>query len=257
MSNRQDLPEAMAPPDEITSYYAAPSRRHGAARSLFNRFARHYDLINHIFSLGSGAWYRRTCLRQAGVGPGAVVVDMAVGTGLLARQAQLLMQGRGTLVGVDLSEAMLDRAQKILCIPLLQATAEAVPLADGIADFVTMGYALRHLSDIGQALNESLRLLRPGGKLVLLEISAPSHPVVKFVAAAFVGGVLPTVSALAARNRQAKALMDYHWRTIAAYAPPEAVLNSMRHAGFQNATCASELDFFRFYTGQKPLLDHR
>lgn len=252
MSNNQDQPETAAARGEIASYYASPARRPGAARALFNRFARHYDLINQIFSLGSGEWYRRTCLRQAGVGPGAVVVDVAVGTGLLARQAQRLMRGRGTLIGVDLSESMLARAQKTLNIPLVQATAEALPLADGIADFVTMGYALRHLSNIGEALAEASRVLRPAGKLVLLEISAPSHPVIKLAAGTFVGGVLPAVSAVAARSRQAKALMDYHWRTISAYAPPEAVLDAMRRAGFQNASCASELDFFRFYSGQKP-----
>ncbi len=220
---------------------------------MFNRFASHYDLINQIFSLGSGAWYRRTCLRQAGVGPDMVVVDVAVGTGLLAREAQRLMQGRGTLIGVDLSELMLAQAQKSLRIPLIQATAEALPLADGIADFVTMGYALRHLSDIGQALGEALRLLRPGGRLVLLEISAPSNPVVRATLGAIAGGLLPAVSALLARSRQAKALMAYHWQTIAAYAPPEAVLDAMRQAGFEAAACASEFDFFRFYSGQKPI----
>ncbi len=151
---------------------------------------------------------------------------------------------------------MLDRAKAALRIPLVQATAEALPLADGIADYVTMGYALRHLSDIGQALAEARRLLRPGGKLVLLEISAPSHPVVKLAAGAFVGGVLPAVSAVAARSHQAKALMDYHWRTIAAYAPPEVVLEAMRRAGFTESGCASELDFFRFYSGRKPLPAH-
>ncbi len=233
------------------SYYANPARRPGAARALFNNFAKHYDLINHIFSLGSGSWYRRTCLRKAGVGPGAMVVDVAVGTGLLAREAQRLMQGRGTLIGVDLSESMLAQAQKSLRIPLIQATAEALPLADGIADFVTMGYALRHLSDIDQALREALRLLRPGGRLVLLEISAPSNPVFRTALSTFVGRVLPAVSALLARNRQAKALMDYHWQTIAAYAPPEAVLETLRQAGFQAPSCASEFDFFRFYSGQK------
>ena len=256
MSNRQDQPEAAAPGEQIATYYASAARRPGAARALFNHFARHYNLINHIFSLGSGAWYRRTCLRQAGIGPGMVVVDVAVGTGLLARQAQTLMQGYGILIGVDVSESMLERAQKTLGIPLIHASAEALPLADGIADFVTMGYALRHLSDISQALGEAFRLLRPGGRLVLLEISAPSHPVLRLLARGFVGGVLPAASALAARSRQAKALMDYHWQTIAAYAPPEAVLDAMRHAGFQAATCASELDFFRFYSGQKPLPEH-
>ncbi len=252
MSNAPNQPEAAATCEQIEAYYASPARRPGAARALFNRFARHYDLINQIFSLGSGAWYRRSCLRQAGVGPGAVVVDVAVGTGLLAREAQRLMQGCGTLIGVDLSESMLALAQKSLRIPLIQGTAEALPLADGIADFVTMGYALRHLSDIGLALREARRLLRPGGTLVLLEISAPANPVIRKMLGAFVGGVLPALSALIARNRQAKALMDYHWQTIAAYAPPEVVLASMRQAGLEGANCASEFDFFRFYSGQKP-----
>ena len=252
MSNREDQPEAVAPRQQIAAYYASPARRPEAVRALFNRFAGHYDLINHIFSFGSGAWYRRTCLRHAGIGPGMAVVDVAVGTGLLARQAQRLMQGDGTLIGIDLSEAMLGLAQKTLGIPLIQATAEALPLADGIADFVTMGYALRHLSDINLALSEALRLLRPGGKLVLLEVSAPSHPALRRAAGVFIGGMLPAVSALATRNRQAKALMAYHWQTIAAYAPPEAVLEALRRTGFQNVACASEFDFFRFYSGQKP-----
>jgi demethylmenaquinone methyltransferase/2-methoxy-6-polyprenyl-1,4-benzoquinol methylase len=256
MSNAQDQPKAAATCEQIEAYYASPARRPGAARALFNRFARHYDLVNQIFSLGSGAWYRRTCLRQTGVGPGAVVVDVAVGTGLLAREAQRLMQGSGTLIGVDVSESMLAEAQKSLQIPLIQAAAEALPLADGIADFVTMGYALRHLSEVDRALSEALRLLRPGGRLLLLEISAPSNPVIKTAFGALVGGVLPAVSALIARNRQAKALMDYHWQTIAAYAPPEAVLEAMRQAGFKETACASEFDFFRFYSGQKPPPEH-
>jgi demethylmenaquinone methyltransferase/2-methoxy-6-polyprenyl-1,4-benzoquinol methylase len=125
-------------------------------------------------------------------------------------------------------------------------------LADGIADFVTMGYALRHLTDIDRTLREALRVLRPGGRLVLLEISAPSNCAFRTVLGIVVGKVLPAVSALAARNRQAKALMDYHWQTIATYAPPEAVLDSLRQVGFQAPTCASEFDFFHFYSGQKP-----
>lgn len=251
MSNAQDSPMADEALERIATYYADPARRPAVTRALFNRFARHYDLIAGIFSLGSGAWYRRTCLRQAGVGPGAVVVDVGVGTGLLARQAQRLMQGRGTLIGLDLSESMLAQARKSLRIPLIQAAAEALPLADGIADFVTMGYALRHLSDIDRTLREALRVLRPGGQIVLLEIGAPSNRVFRTVLATVVGKVLPVVSAMAARNRQAKALMEYHWKTIATYAPPDAVLESLRRAGFQASGCVSEFDFFHLYSGRK------
>jgi demethylmenaquinone methyltransferase/2-methoxy-6-polyprenyl-1,4-benzoquinol methylase len=236
----------------MASYYASPARRSGAARALFNGWAPHYDLINQVFSFGSGAWYRRTCLRQAGIAPGVTVVDVAVGTGLLAREAQKLMRGRGTLIGVDVSEAMLALAQKKLRIPLVQATAEALPLAAGTADFVTMGYALRHVSNIDLTLREAWRVLRPGGRLVLLEINPPSSRWVKLVAGGLVGGVLPIVSLLLARDRQARALMSYHWRTIARYVPMDAVLQSIRGCGFESAVCASELDLFRFYSARKP-----
>ena len=249
MSNTQSQPERTASCDEIETYYADPARRQGAARALFNGFARHYDLINRIFSLGSGTWYRRRCLRQAGVGPGAVVVDVAVGTGLLAREADQLMQGRGLLIGIDLSESMLAEARKSLRIPLIQAAAEALPLAHGIADFVTMGYALRHLSDIERALREARRLLRPGGKLVLLEISMPSRPALRKLLVILVGRLLPALSGLIARNREAKILMDHHWRTVAAYVPPHAVLGMMRQVGFRSVLCTSHFDFFRFYSG--------
>lgn len=252
LSNAQDRSGAGSNLDAMKAYYADPIRRSGTVRLLFNRWARHYDLINFIFSLGSGAWYRRTCLSQAGVAPGLVVVDVAVGTGLLAREARKLMQGTGTLIGVDVSESMLAEARKSLDIPLLQATAEALPLAAGTADFVTMGYALRHVSDIDLTLREAWRVLRPGGRIVLLEITAPSNRFAKRAVGLLVGGVLPIVSLLLARDRQARALMSYHWQTIASYGPTEAVVETMRSCGFESVMCRSELDLFRCYSARKP-----
>ena len=253
MSNTQNRPEAAAPADAIGAYYANPARRRSMVRALFNRTAQHYDLTNQIFSLGSGAWYRRNCLRKAGIIPGMTVVDVAVGTGLLAREARRLMQGHGTLIGVDLSESMLAVAQKTLDIPLVQGTAEALPFAANTADAVTMGYALRHVSSIDQTLNEAWRVLRPGGRLVLLEISPPTNGRVKFLTGLFVGGILPLVSLVLTRNRQARSLMSYHWQTIASYAPVEAVLQMIQHCGFESERCHSELDFFRFFSARKPL----
>jgi len=253
LSNTQDRPEAASPADVIGAYYANPGRRTGPVRVFFNRVARHYNLINQIFSLGSGAWYRRSCLRKAGITAGMTVVDVAVGTGLLAREAGRLMRGEGVLIGIDLSEAMLEVAQKNLGIPLIQGTAEALPLAGGSADVVTMGYALRHVSSIDQTFAEAWRVLRPGGRLVLLEISPPTNRLVKLVIGLFVGGILPVVSLVLARDRQAHRLMSYHWQTIAAYAPVEAVLHMMRQCGFEQERCASEFDLFRFFSARKPL----
>ena len=252
MSNDQERPEAARARTLVASYYADPARRLAAARDMFNRSARYYDVINLLFSLGSGAWYRRACLRKAGVRPGTRVVDVAVGTGLLAREAAGLVGDRHAVIGVDVSEAMLAIARHKLGIPIIQAAAEALPLAPATADFVTMGYALRHVADLGLAFSEALRVLRPGGRIVLLEISAPGRRMNRMLAAAYIGGVLPLLSLLMTRDRRGGALMRYHWRTIAESVPPDVIMRVMTESGFCDVACASEFDLFRLYIGEKP-----
>src|ERR1700743_3868475 len=83
-------------------------------RELFNDTAPHYDTVNRIFSLGSGAWYRRRCLLRAGVKPGQRLLDVAIGTGLIAEAAQRIVGPAGAVIGLDLSEAMLAEARRKL-----------------------------------------------------------------------------------------------------------------------------------------------
>jgi demethylmenaquinone methyltransferase/2-methoxy-6-polyprenyl-1,4-benzoquinol methylase len=207
--------------------------------------------VNLLFSLGSGGWYRRFCLRRAKIRPGVRVVDIAVGTGLLAREAVALTRDRDAVIGVDLSEAMLAIARNKLPIPLIQAAAEALPLAPGIADFVTMGYAVRHVADLGAVFREAMRILRPGGTILLLEISAPKRRIGRMLAAAYIGGVLPLVSLVMARDQRARALMRYHWRTIANCPPPAAIMRVLAESGFRTVTCETEFGLFQYYTGRK------
>jgi demethylmenaquinone methyltransferase / 2-methoxy-6-polyprenyl-1,4-benzoquinol methylase len=93
------------------------------------------------------------------------VEDVATGTGLLAQEAVSITESRRNIIGVDLSEGMLAIARDKLGISLIEGTAEALPLADEIADFVTMAYALRHVSDLAAAFREFHRVLRRGGTL--------------------------------------------------------------------------------------------
>lgn len=252
MSNDHDDPDAARLRASIAGYYADPVRRLAFVRDLFNRTAQHYDPANRLFSLGSGAWYRRACLRRAGLRPGLLVVDVAVGTGLLAREAIAITGDRRAVIGVDVSEAMLDIARAKLGISLIQAAAEALPLASASADFVTMGYALRHVADLDAALGESLRVLRPGGRIVLLEISAPRGKFGRALASAYIGGLVPFLSLLTARDRRARTLMRYHWETIVTYIPPEMVIRAMADRGFRDVECWTELGLFRCYVGSKP-----
>ncbi|MGB8181920.1 MAG: class I SAM-dependent methyltransferase, partial [Stellaceae bacterium] len=192
----------------------------------------------------------------AGLRPGQHVVDVAVGTGLLAREAVSITGDRRSVIGVDVSEAMLAIARKNLGIPLVQGTAEALPLAPGIADFVTMGYALRHIADLEAAFREASRVLNSDGTIVLLEISAPRKKFNRAVASAYIGGVVPLLSLLATRDPRARTLMRYHWETIVNYVPPEIVMRAMRDGGFHNVCCWTEFDLFRCYIGHKSRHKH-
>lgn len=253
MSNNRERPNPAQAHALIAGYYADPARRLAFVRDLFNRTARHYDPLNRLFSLGSGAWYRRACLRWAGLRPGMQVVDVAAGTGLLARQAIAIAGDPRAVIGVDVSEAMLAIARGNFEMKLVQGAAEALPLAPAIADFVTMGYALRHVADLGAAFREALRILRPGGTIVLLEISAPRKKFPRALASAYIGGIVPLLSWLTTRDRGARTLMRYHWETIVNYMPPEVVMAAMAESGFHDVDCWTELDLFRCYLGRKPL----
>lgn len=245
----QDLTPSQA---LIAGYYADPASRLSFARDLFNRTARHYDPVNRLFSLGSGAWYRRTCLRKAGLKPGLQVVDVAVGTGLLAREAIRITGERQAVIGIDVSEKMLGIARENLGIPLVQGAAEALPIADKVADFVTIGYALRHVADLEAVLRECLRVLRPNGKVLLLEIAVPRWRFGRVLAAAYIGAIVPFLSLLTTGDPRARELMRYHWETIVKCVPPEAIKRAMRDAGFQDVACRTELELFGCYVARKP-----
>jgi len=235
----------------IADYYGRPADRLPFVRNLFNSTAQHYDAFNRLFSLGTGAWYRRRCLLRAGLRPGLKVVDVAIGTGLLAREALAITGRRHDVIGIDLSEGMLAIARAKLAIPLVQGTAEGLPLADEIADFVTMGYALRHVSDLIATFREFRRVLRRGGTVLLLEISRPSKKLNHAVALAYLGRIVPLFARWTTGVAATQTLMRYHWETIEKCVPPETILKAMSAAGFQDVRCEIDLDLFRCYVGRK------
>ena len=240
-----------APHPPLAHRYARPEEREGFVRSLFDQTAPHYDRIDRIFSLGTGPGYRRRALREAGLKPGMRVLDVAVGTGLVARQAVAITGNPALVTGLDPSEGMLAEARRSLPgVTLIQGRAERIPLPDASVDFLSMGYALRHVGDLAAAFSEYRRVLRPGGTALILEIGRPESRMARTIARFYMGAAIPALCWLAAPRHRSGELMRYYWETIEACVPAETILGAMRDAGFADAACTTELEVFRAYTAR-------
>src|SRR5205807_805680 len=208
-----------APHRPLDTYYPSECDRSAWVRGIFDRTAGDYDRIERILGLGTGSWYRRRALRDAGLTPGRTVVDVGTGTGLLACAAVTVVGDPALVTGVDPSAGMIEHARVPAGVRLLSGSAEAIPVPDCSADFLSMGYALRHLSDLSVAFAEFYRVMRPGGRLCLLEITLPASAVSRAFLKVWLTGFVPRIASVVA-HRDAPLLMRYYWDTIAACVPP-------------------------------------
>jgi demethylmenaquinone methyltransferase/2-methoxy-6-polyprenyl-1,4-benzoquinol methylase len=248
-------PPQTAPHAPLPRHYADPAQRDRFVQALFDGGAASYDRINAIFSLGTGARYRREQLKRAGLAPGKRLLDVATGTGLVAREALGITGRPEDVIGLDLSAGMLREARAALPIPLLRARAEALPLADASVDIVSMGYALRHVSDLVATFAEYRRVLRPGGRVLLLEIDQPASPIAHAALRFYLGRVVPGLSRWIGRGGQDRHMMEYFWDTIDACVPPEAIEGALAAAGFAEVGCNIQLGIFRAYGAVRPAAD--
>lgn len=243
--------QPLKPHPVLPEYYPDLAQRPAFVRGLFDRTAGYYDRVNLLLSWGSGSWYRRHALVRAGLRPGMSVLDVAIGTGLVARQALAITQDRRAVVGLDVSAGMLDEVRRLLDIPLVQGQMEQLPIADERFDFVSMGYALRHVVDLNATFREFQRVLKPGGVLLILEIAQPTTPLKRTALKFYLGRVIPLLGRLSTGQREMQTLMRYYWDTIENCVPPDTIVQAIRDAGFDEAGCDVEFDLFRAYFGRK------
>jgi demethylmenaquinone methyltransferase/2-methoxy-6-polyprenyl-1,4-benzoquinol methylase len=157
----------------MKEYYSGEADRRGWVDGLFDRTAGDYDRVERAMAFGTGSRYRRRALRRAGLSQGMNVIDVGVGTGLVAREAAHLVGDASRVTGIDPSSGMVEQAKVPAGVRLMAGSAEEIPLPSGCADFVSMGYVLRHISDLALAFCEFWRVLRPGGIICVLEITQP------------------------------------------------------------------------------------
>jgi demethylmenaquinone methyltransferase/2-methoxy-6-polyprenyl-1,4-benzoquinol methylase len=194
-----------------------------SVQAMFDVIAPRYDLVNRIMTFRMDVGWRRRTVASLGLAPGSVVVDLACGTGDLARD----LADRGLLpVGVDLSFGMLANAP--VPFPRIQADGSALPFPDGSVDGVTCGFALRNFSDLQGTLDELARITRPRGRIALLEVAEPEHPVLRFGHSVYFGSVVPRIGALLSDGNAYR----YLPRSVAYLPDPPELQDMVERAGF-------------------------
>lgn len=200
-----------------------------AVREMFDRVAPVYDLMNTLMTAGLDGRWRRAALDAARLEAGMRVLDVACGTGRLTEAAARRVGPGGEAVGIDVSEGMLSRARRRAHAGLryVAGDALALPFEASTFDAATIGFGLRNLPDYLAGLREMRRVVRPGGRLVVLEIAEPPSGLPRFLFRTWFGHGVPLLGRLL-RRRGAYAYLP---ASVPAYPAPDAVAELLRAAG--------------------------
>ena len=241
----------LPPHPVLKDYYQDEEARKKRVKDLFNSTAGYYDWINRVMSFGSGEHYRLEALERAGLKSGQSVLDIGCGTGVLARHEMDVVGEEGFVIGVDPSSGMLGEAVK-RGVMVAMGRGERLPLQDQCVEFVSMGYALRHVSDLADTFAEYLRVLKPGGTLLLLEIAPPRSWLGFQLTKFYMKYLIPLVTRLGTRDRNAQILMSYYWDTVQQCVPPELILEALAKVGFTEVKRHVIFGVFGEYSAKRP-----
>jgi demethylmenaquinone methyltransferase/2-methoxy-6-polyprenyl-1,4-benzoquinol methylase len=230
----EPTPVPLAPHGPLSEFYAAPAGRPQFVNELFDQAAPDYDWLSGLLSFWTDRSYRRQALRRAGLKPGMKLLDVATGTGLVVKAALQLGLPPGDVCGVDPSQGMLAQNRARNPVSLLQGRGEKLPFPDASFDFVTMGYALRHVEDLRRLFSELRRVLRPEGRLLLLEITRPQSRIGFGLMQWFMRRLLPRLVRWLRRNESSARLLEYYWVTIAECVPPAVILAALNAEGWRD-----------------------
>jgi len=203
---------------------------------MFAAIAGSYDLNNRLHSLGRDQAWRRAAVRAAGVKPGDTVIDVACGTGDLTEAFAATAAGR--VIGVDFTPEMLAVAGRKLArlpestrakVSYQEGDAQSLAFADGSADVVSIAFGIRNVADPDRAVREFARILRPGGRLVILEFDRPGFLPARWLNDAYCGWVMPRTATMIAGDRSGA--YRYLPKSVGAFMSRQALCERLRAAG--------------------------
>ncbi|MFG0286240.1 MAG: bifunctional demethylmenaquinone methyltransferase/2-methoxy-6-polyprenyl-1,4-benzoquinol methylase UbiE [Phycisphaerales bacterium JB039] len=224
-------------PAELRSVHDRADKA-GRVRAMFAAIAPSYDLNNRLHSFGQDQAWRRRAVREAQLGDGEVVVDVACGTGDLAEA--FARAGAGRVIGVDFTQEMLDIAEHKrdrmppgarARIEYVRGDAMALDLPDASADVVSIAFGIRNVTDPARALAEFHRVLRPGGRLVILEFDRPRAAPLRALNDFYCSTIMPRTATLLSRDRSGA--YRYLPRSVQTFLDRDQLAAMVAGAGFQ------------------------
>jgi demethylmenaquinone methyltransferase/2-methoxy-6-polyprenyl-1,4-benzoquinol methylase len=199
---------------------------------MFDAIAARYDFLNHLLSAGLDRQWRKRAIDALELTGREIVLDVCTGTADLALAATTGNARARRAVGIDFSGAMLrigKEKTRSMPVALLRADATRVPFADGSVDAATIGFGIRNVEQPALACREIARVLRPGGKLAILEFSLPQTPALRSLYLWYFRKILPLVGRLVSKHPSA---YSYLPESVQAFPAPDAFARQLREAGF-------------------------
>ena len=233
-----------------------PARRR-YVNAMFGRIARRYDLMNTLMTFGLDRGWRDAAARAAAPRAGGQALDVGTGTGKLALRLAAAMPA-GYVVGADFTQPMLRAGQPELRrhpagqrVALLAADALSLPFRADTFDCVTSAFTVRNLADVGQGFREQARVVRPGGRVVCLELTTPPGPLFARLFRVYFRGLVPRVGALVAGDAEA---YTYLPESVAEFLRPGPLAAVMRAAGLDRVRYRRlGLGAVALHVGEKPM----
>ncbi|MBP8776645.1 MAG: bifunctional demethylmenaquinone methyltransferase/2-methoxy-6-polyprenyl-1,4-benzoquinol methylase UbiE [Bacteroidaceae bacterium] len=226
--------------------YRADGEKTEQVEQMFDSIAHSYDRLNHVLSLGIDRGWRQKAIRQLEPFHPQEMLDVATGTGDFALLAARMLRPK-RLLGCDLSEGMMQVAREKVkqaklekVIDFAKEDCTALTFAENSFDAITVAFGIRNFADLDKGLTEMHRVLRPNGKLIILELTAPEYFPMKQLFKVYARVVIPTVGKLLSKDRSA---YDYLPNTIQVFPQGEVMRGILQKAGFQ------KVDFERLTLG--------
>jgi demethylmenaquinone methyltransferase / 2-methoxy-6-polyprenyl-1,4-benzoquinol methylase len=195
--------------DNLTPYQDSTLNKKEQVASMFNNIAGKYDFLNHFLSIGIDVIWRKNALNQLKSIQPKKMLDVATGTGDLAIMAAKRLQPN-TVTGIDISTGMLEvgkekikKANLDKVITMLEGDSENLPFADNTFDAITVSFGVRNFQNLEKGLSEMFRVLKPGGKAIILEFSRPKQSLFKGIYKLYMNVVTPNVGKMVAKNFEA------------------------------------------------------